>query len=205
MGISSESHVGKYNVFRDPIVYEQGIVDKVRQVLSGKAVFIQDLTAPYPDMIKYFNVADQDIQALYLDIVCFPLFKPDQTLGCFIAVFFIKKIYRFRDEIQRAKEYIKENWREKYDAGETAKAANLSKHHFSQLFKKHVGMTPHDYYISVKIRNIQECLRDESLTVSEAFTACGVNYHGHFAAVFKKKVGLTPTKYRASVMQEKGL
>lgn len=197
LGINSENHVGKYNVFRDPIVREQGIMDRVKQVLSGETVVIKDLTAPYQDMIKYFNVADQDTQSLFLDITCFPLLKPDKTVGCFIAVFLIKKIYRHRDEIQKAKEYIETHWQEKYDADKTAKAANLSRYHFSQLFKKHVGVTPHNYYISVKIRNLQESLRDESLTVSEAFSQCGVDYHGHFVQVFKKKVGLSPTEYRA--------
>lgn len=195
--------MGKYNVFRDPIVQEQGIMDQVRQVLKGETVYMKNLAAPYLDMIKYFNVADQDIQSLYLDITCFPLLKPDQTLGCFIAIFLIKKIYRSRDEIQKAKEYIETHWREKYDAAETAKVANLSRYHFSQLFKKHVGMTPRDYYISIKIRNIQERLKNENLTVSDAFADCGVDYHGHFAQVFKKKVGLTPTEYRALVSQRK--
>lgn len=133
LGIKSENHVGKYNVFRDPIVQEQGIMDQVKPVLSGKTVYIKDLAAPYQDMVKYFNVEDQDIQTLYLDITCFPLIKPDKTVGCFIAIFLIKKIYRSRNEIQKAKEYIETHWREKYDADETAKATNLSRHRFSQL------------------------------------------------------------------------
>ena len=37
IGIKSmESHVGKYNVFEDPIVRELGFKDQVRQVLTGK-------------------------------------------------------------------------------------------------------------------------------------------------------------------------
>jgi AraC family transcriptional regulator len=33
---SIESHVGKYNVFEDPIVRELGFMEQVRQVLTGK-------------------------------------------------------------------------------------------------------------------------------------------------------------------------
>ena len=37
IGIKSvESHVGRYNVFEDPIVRNLGVMDQVRQVLTGK-------------------------------------------------------------------------------------------------------------------------------------------------------------------------
>lgn len=83
----------------------------------------------------------------------------------------------------------------------SAEAANLSPHYFSRLFKKHVGITPRDYHINIKIRKIQELLKDSDLTVSQVFAACGVDYHGHFARVFKKKVGLSPSKYREAAKQ----
>ena len=203
IGIRSvESHVGKYNVFLDPLVKELGITDEVRRVLRGETVYLTDLVFPYQDMIKYFNVKDRDIQTLHVDITCFPLMKPDQTVSCFVAVFFIKKIYRGREEIQRGREYIEEHWREKYDAGRVAEAANMSRHHFSRLFKKQVGITPHDYYINIKISRIKERLQNPDLTISQAFAACGVDYHGNFARVFKKKTGLTPSQYRKAAQYE---
>ena len=57
-----ESHVGVYNVFNDPIVRGLGAMDRVRQVLTGKTVFLTDFNAPYQDMIRYFNIEDRDIQ-----------------------------------------------------------------------------------------------------------------------------------------------
>ena len=57
IGIRSiESHVGKYNVFKDPIVRKLGAMEQIRQVLSGKTVYITDFNAPYKDMIRYYNV-----------------------------------------------------------------------------------------------------------------------------------------------------
>ena len=203
IGIRSvEAHVGKYNVFQDRLVRELGIMDQVRQVLTGKTVYLTDLDFSYQDMIKYFNVEDRDIKTLHVDITCFPLMKPDHTVGCFVAVFFINKVYWIREEIQKGREYIEDHWREKYDAGKVAEAVNLSRHHFSKLFKKYVGTTPYDYYINIKIREIQEQLRDPNLTISQAFAACGVDYHGNFARVFKKKTGLTPSQYRKATKHE---
>jgi AraC family transcriptional regulator len=203
IGIRSvEGHVGHYNVFRDPLVRELGIMDRVRQVLTGKTVYLTDLDFSYQDMIKYFNVVDRDIKTLHVDITCFPLLKPDHTVGYFVAVFFINKVYRIRQEIQRGREYIKDHWGEKYDLEEVAKAVNLSSYHFSKLFKKHLGITPYDYYINIRIRELQKRLRDPAYTISQAFAECGLDYHGNFARVFKKKTGLTPSQYRKIVQHE---
>jgi len=49
---SRESHIGIYNVFKDPIVLELGVMDQVKQVLSGKTVYITDFHAPYKNMMR---------------------------------------------------------------------------------------------------------------------------------------------------------
>ena len=198
-GVRSESHIGRYNAFCDPIVIKNGVADQLKQVVAGKTVHLADFSGDYQDIVKYHFAEDKDIEALQTDITCFPMMRPDGSVGCFVAVFLVKKIYLCRDDIRKAKEYIDENWREKYDAAEAAKAANLSPSHFLRLFKKHIGVTPHDYYINVKVHKIKEHLLDESLTVAESFSACGADYHGNFAGVFKKKAGMSPTQYRKSI------
>jgi len=60
-------------------------------------------------------------------------------------------------------------------------------------------MTPYNFYLSIKIDKIKEKLCDMNLTVSEAFAACGVDYHGNIARLFKKSVGLTPSEYRKKI------
>ncbi|NLO97409.1 MAG: hypothetical protein GX091_04995 [Peptococcaceae bacterium] len=107
IGIRSiESHVDKYNVFEDPVVREPGFMEKVKEVLKGKTVYITDFNAPYKDLIRYFNVIDRDIQTISADITCFPLFNADGEMEYFAAVFIFKKIYRGKDEIGLAKQYI---------------------------------------------------------------------------------------------------
>lgn len=197
IGIKSvESHVGKYNVFEDPIVLELGVMDQVRQVLTGKTVFITDFNAPYQDMIRYFNVEDRDIQTISSDITCFPLVNADGVVEYFAAVFILKKIYRGKEEIGRGRQYIESHWQEPFNANETAKAACLSKAHFTKLFKKHIGVTPHEYYNNYKISKLKEKVLDTNLSVAEAFAACNMEYNGHSARLFREKVGVPPSVYR---------
>ena len=85
---------------------------------------------------------------------------------------------------------------EKYDADKTAQAACLSKAHFSKLFKKHTGVTPHEYYINYKIGKLKEKLIDSNLTIAQEFAACNMDYSGHSAKIFKEKVGVCPSVYR---------
>lgn len=197
IGIKSmESHVGRYNVFEDPIVRELGVMDQVRQVLMGKTVYLTSFNAPYQDMIRYFNVEDRDIQTISSDITCFPLVNADGVVECFAAVFIFKKIYRGKEEIALAKEYIETHWQEPFDLSETAKVAYLSKAHFTKLFKKHTGVTPHEYYTNYKISKLKEKLLDTNLSIAQAFAACNMDYNGHSARVFKNKTGLSPSAYR---------
>ena len=197
IGIKSmESHVGKYNVFEDPIVRELGVMDQVRQVLTGKTIFLTDFNAPYQDMIQYFNVEDRDIQTISSDITCFPLVNAEGVVEYFAAVFIFKKVYRGKEEIRRGRQYIESHWQEPFNANETAKAAYLSKTHFTKLFKKHTGVTPHEYYNNYKISKLKEKLLDTNLSVAEAFAACNMEYNGHFARLFREKVGVPPSVYR---------
>ncbi|MGI5838493.1 MAG: helix-turn-helix domain-containing protein [bacterium] len=197
IGIRSiEAHVGKYNVFADPIVREFGAVDQVRQVLAGKTVYLTDFKASYQDMIRYFNVEDRDIQTISSDITCFPLLNSDGAMEYFADVFIINKIYRGKEEIRRGREDIEMHWLEPFDADRTARAAGLSKTHFTKLFKKHTGVTPHAYYRNYKISKLKEKLLDTSLSVAQAFAACNMDYNGHSARLFREMVGVSPSAYR---------
>lgn len=199
-----ESHVGIYNVFEDPVIKKLGFMDQVKQVLTGRTVYLTDFNAPYQDLRKYFNVVDRDIQIISSDITCFPIFNDSGKVEYFAAVFIIKKIYRGKEEIALGKQYIESHWQEPFDLDETAKAAYLSKAQFTKLFKKHTGVTPHEYYIDYKISKLKEKLLDTNLSINEAFAACNMSYNGHFTKLFKKKVGVSPSQFRKMSIRDPG-
>jgi AraC family transcriptional regulator len=188
--------VGKYNIFKDPYVVALGQHKELMRAFKGETVFFQDVKVPLEDIIKRYGVNDLDLEAVYQDITLFPILDDMKRVIYVVALLINRRVYRGKDEIEKAKEYIESHWLEKFDANKTAKAACLSKAHFIKLFKKHTGLTPYEYYMNYKISKLKEKLMDTNLTIAQAFDACNMDYNGHSARVFKRKIGVSPSEFR---------
>jgi AraC-like DNA-binding protein len=191
-----DSIIGKFNILKEPFIINAGIINEIKLAFKGQNVFIHDVKVPLGEIAIRFNMQDFDFEAVYQDITIFPITDGDKNVSFVIVLLIDSRVYRGKNEILRAKEYIENHWKDAFDMSELARAAGLSKTHFISLFKKHTGMTPHEYYINLKINKIKKCLLDSKLSISQAFAACGSDYNGHMAKVFKDKVGFSPSQYR---------
>ena len=99
-------------------------------------------------------------------------------------------------EILKAKEFMNNNWTEKFNIDMISQASHLSKFYFQRVFKETTGATPFEYYKHLKVEKLKEALRDSNLSIAEAFSSCGANYHGSYYKYFKETVGMTPSEYR---------
>jgi len=194
--ISPDTVVGKYNVFKDPDVIATGQLHALKRAFSGETVFFPDVRVPLEGIAERYGIQDFDVEAVYQDITVFPIFDDEKLVIYVAAILINRRVYRGKDGIEKAKEYIETHWKEKFNLGEAAKAACLSKAHFTKLFKRHTGVTPLEYYTKYKIGKVKEKLLDPNLSIAEAFAACNMDYNGHSARVFKEKTGVSPTAYR---------
>lgn len=188
--------IGKYNIFKDPAIVNSDYYHMVKRAFKGERIFLYDIKVPLESVIKRYGIKDLDLRAVYQDISLFPLYDEMNRIEYIVAFFINRRVYKGKNEIETAKEYMENHWMDEYDADEIAKAAYLSKAHFLKIFKKHIGITPYEYYINYKIRKLREKLLDTNLTIAQAFAECSISYNGHFIKVFKKKVGVTPSAYR---------
>ena len=195
-GVTPDMVVGKYNIFDDPYIIASGQIPALKRAFKGETVQFLDVKVPLEDIVRRYGIKDLDVVAIYQDITVFPIMD-DTKQVIYVAAFMInRRVYRGKEEIEKAKEYIESHWLEKFDLDKTAKAACLSKAHFTKLFKKHTGITPHEYYVNYKISRVKEKLQDISIPISRAFTECNMGYNGHSARVFKEKTGVSPSDYR---------
>ena len=81
-----------------------------------------------------------------------------------------------------------------------ANESGLSKYHFLRTFKKHTGLTPHQYILSVRIQKATEqIIAGESIT--QASLNSGFSDQSHFTRHFKRIYGYTPHK----IMQKRNI
>jgi serine phosphatase RsbU (regulator of sigma subunit) len=84
---------------------------------------------------------------------------------------------------------------------EMADSAGLSMGHFSQMFRKSTGETPHQFVLRLRVERAKEMLRDADARVLDVAVACGFKTQQHFARVFRKMCGASPTEYRQEFLR----
>lgn len=74
-----------------------------------------------------------------------------------------------------------------------------------KLFKKEVGVTPHQYLIDKRLQTAAECLSSsytEGSNISEIARMCGFREPLYFSRVFKNKYGVSPSRYQGGAEED---
>lgn len=98
--------------------------------------------------------------------------------------------------VQRAVEFLRDNYAKDFSLAHVAKVANLSPYHFSRVFRREIGWTPYDYLLQIRLEKALTLLNKRQLSITEICYETGFSNMNHFAAVFKRKLGVTPSQYR---------
>ena len=77
-----------------------------------------------------------------------------------------------------------------------ARAARLSRYHFSRLFRKHTGLSPNAYLTRVRIHEATDLLVSTNLPAKQIATMTGFNDYAYFCHVFRRSTGTTPGSVR---------
>lgn len=79
---------------------------------------------------------------------------------------------------------------------ELSKLCGLSKFYFIKLFKKHLGLSPQEYYTKLIIDKTSKLLTNTNYSISEIAKLCGIEDALYFSRMFKKHMGVSPLAYR---------
>jgi AraC-like DNA-binding protein len=96
----------------------------------------------------------------------------------------------------RAKDLADARYFEPLEVDDLAKAAGLSKAHFSREFRRAFGESPYVYLLTRRLERAAALLRNTDHSVAEICLEVGLQGIGSFTTSFKRTYGVTPTAYR---------
>ena len=102
------------------------------------------------------------------------------------------------ERLRRSIRYMEQNLERPFSLENVAQVACLSKYHFCRMFKKHVGSSPYQYLLNLRVFRAAFLLRRADLTVSSVAMRAGFHDLSEFNKQFKKITGVTPTAHRKS-------
>jgi transcriptional regulator GlxA family with amidase domain len=100
--------------------------------------------------------------------------------------------------LQRAKDLADARYSEPLGVDDLARAAGLSRAHFSRAFRGAFGEPPHAYLLTRRLERAAALLRATDRPVVEVCFAVGLTSVGSFTSSFTRTFGRSPTAYRAS-------
>ncbi len=98
----------------------------------------------------------------------------------------------------RARDLVDARYNQPLGVDDLARAAGLSRAHFSREFRRVFGESPHAYLLTRRLERAAALLRSTDRSVAAICFAVGLRGVGSFTTSFTRAYGMTPTAYRAS-------
>lgn len=99
--------------------------------------------------------------------------------------------YRIRQSMQ----FLIENYKGRHAIKDLAKRFGMHPSYFNHLFKKEVGVSPHQYLLEIKISKAKEFLINFNQPLVLTGIELGFHDYSHFNKTFNRIVGVTPQEF----------
>src|SRR6188472_48246 len=96
----------------------------------------------------------------------------------------------------RAKDLADARYAERLEVDDMAKAAGLSRAHFSREFKHAFGVSPHAYLLTRRLERAASLLKATDHSVADVCFSVGLSSVGSFTTSFTRTYGMSPIAYR---------
>ncbi|HEY1776377.1 MAG TPA: helix-turn-helix transcriptional regulator [Solirubrobacteraceae bacterium] len=98
----------------------------------------------------------------------------------------------------RARDLADAKYSQALEVDDLARAAGLSRAHFSREFRRAFGETPHAYLLTRRLERAAALLRGTDRSVADICLSVGLRSIGSFTTSFTRTYGCSPTVYRSA-------
>jgi AraC family transcriptional regulator len=102
-------------------------------------------------------------------------------------------------QVRRAKEILSANLDGRVPLKEVARVCGLSVSYFSRAFRRSMGVTPHNWLLTLRVQVAKQKLREGRLSLRDVALACGFADQSHLTQVFTRSVGVSPGAWRRAI------
>lgn len=163
----------------------------------------EDTLEAIPDLFEELG------RALVTNFVLERMIYASQVLHYLLGrVFFFNRAFSPRPEstaihnIDGIEVFLRKNISKTLTLDEIAEQAQMSKSHFSRVFKKHTNYSPMDYFIHLKMQHACTLLSNTQKSIREIALEAGYDDPYYFSRIFKRITRMSPTTYRQYAYSE---
>lgn len=99
-------------------------------------------------------------------------------------------------QLTQVLEYIQTHLDQDLRLADLAALAGMSQYYFCRLFKRSLGITPHQYVLQQRIERSKRLLKQKDLAIADIAAMCGFKNQSHLTTLFRKSTGTTPKNFR---------
>jgi AraC family transcriptional regulator len=100
---------------------------------------------------------------------------------------------------RRAAEFIRDNLDQDLTLSTIASTVHLSEYHLARMFRRTMGLAPHQFLIRCRIERAQHLLRRTDLALEEIAYRVGFSSASQLAFHFRRLMGTSPARFRTAV------
>jgi AraC family transcriptional regulator len=101
--------------------------------------------------------------------------------------------------------WLEANAGEEVTLADSAGLVGLSSYHFLRLFKRVLGVSPHQYLVRLRLGRAARLLAEEALPITQIAYEVGFGDLSNFVRTFGRAAGLTPSAFRRLSRGERAL
>lgn len=104
---------------------------------------------------------------------------------------------------QAAAAYLNEHWRRPFERAALEEKLHFQASYIARCMKKHIGKTPLQYVLHLRLEEAKKLLGGTVLGISEIAERVGIRDSNYMTRLFTAKLGMTPGAYRQMLRQKR--